>query len=310
MSDSIGLLPLIIYEAEVALYTLDALGDPLEEVFLGACPEGIELSDPFRSVLLEYHGEAHRREHHEDDEHFITLINVRAVSYADGGGSAPRVPTLRKNVRYGMVIVWWDPEKLVWIKRSYFSVTAAGGPEIDKSNITQQVRLRGEELVETAGRGSKPDLLPVRTGQVIYVSGDERTPLYDYNPADGSFTAIDSSLLSGRGLIDLTSEDELRFSVGSTEVLAADAGGSVTLASGMSFVGLGGSFNDDDPRLEFWVGNVRLAAISATKYAAPDFEETTAEPTSGLGRYMAIRNPMWIMTIGQRKTYAPGYTEM
>jgi hypothetical protein len=308
MSDSIGLLPLIIYEAELALYTLDSLGDPLEEVFLGACPEGIAMSDPFRSVLIEYHGEAHRREHHEEDEHFITLSNVRAVSYGDGGGSAPRVPTLRKNVRYGLVIVWWDPEKLVWIKRSYFSVTASGGPEIDPSNVTQSIRLRAEELVETAGRGSKPDLSPVRTGQVIYVSGDERTPLFEYDPGDGSFTLIDSSLLSGRGLIDLSEPTVVSVTVESTLAMTAAASG-ITLASGVSFVGLGGSFNDDDPRLEFWVGNVRLAALSATKFAAPDFEETAVEPTSGLGRFMTLKNTGWLSTIGQRKTYAPGFGE-
>lgn len=249
--------PLQVFDATFALYRVDANDEITgagSALFLGAAAEKASMSGEFTERPVARHGQRYQRVYHEDEVHRIEIENVRTVSAAE---SAPAAVELRRNERYALVVVWYDYDTEAWAKRTYLGVTAQP-VKISDNHIMQTIRLRAESLeTDTAGFGEKPSLDIARGGEVRYI-GDDTRVLYTYARDGRVFHTVDEDLLDGRATIEFSGGAMLVKFDGVLAMSAAAAGIEVA-----SLDATGATYSDDTPRLEFWMGGVRRASLTA-----------------------------------------------
>lgn len=291
--------PFTIYEADVALYAVDGLGVPVDQIWIGESQERLILDGNFQERAVEYHGAPSARIYHEAESYSVEIGNSWQH---DQSASKPRMPVLRRNQAYALVVVWFDRELGIWNKRLYGGVKAQP-LHIEGVAVEQTMRLRAETMVELAGIGDKPDLAFAIVGEVVYRNEDESTLLYTYDFDAQEFAVVDPARLIGRAELDFTTPDELNITIGGDLALrATDAGVQVN-----ELIGQGGTFLDDSPRLEFRRG-ARTAALSqGGRLAVANAVEQATSPA--IPGNIEMVNPGWLFSLSAPKAYAPEFLE-
>lgn len=295
--------PFTIFELHLALYALDQNGVPLNQVLLGAAPEACTFGQTYKTKDLEFPGLLYSREIPIDEEHTIELRNVHLQSMATG---APTVGFQAvRGARYTLVCAWYDRDVTAWIKRTYSGVTTRG-QKIEPDQIYQSLTFRAESLVEVGGFGSFPLLTPTTLGRVDYVNGAERVTLYAYNMDTAAFTPVDPALLAGRAAI----------TAGISSVAIAFNGGAPALTASVSAMTVGnfsevsGTLLAENPRLEFFAGSARIAALGASgSFVVPNLIEVSGNPQVLNGLQFFLSGGAWVMTIAPGVVYIPALFE-
>lgn len=293
MSASQDTQPFIVYQADFRVFTVDADGDPLARQFIGGSADEIEMSGEFVPRRVQYHGRARATEYHEDEMWSITVGNVRAVDYS--GTAAP--PRQVRNRELAIVVVWFDGELGLWVKRCYLGVKEQPA-HIEKRHLQQTLRYSAEEMREIAGTGAKPDFSLIRQGEVFYIGEEgEQILLYTYDPATRTFTEVDGDSIPALAEIATGVAGELTIEIGGDEALFANVDG---VRAG-EWLAVGGSFLEANAaRLEFWLGAKRCASVSVDQVAAPSLNEQASSPNSGVEFY----NPDWLFSLATDGAYA------
>ncbi len=285
--------PFTLLEAEFALFTVDADDQPLAEAYSGGCVDKSTLDGERKEVRLEYPGMPYGQVFHADEVHSIVLENLWLHEQMDGGLS--QMPALARNGRYQLAIVWQDLDALVWAKRIYTGVKAQPN-RVDDSR--QTLRLVAERLYEYAGTGMAPDVTAALPGTVVYVDGAQRVDLYYY--LGDAYSAL---LAPGWAEIDFSVTGAVTVRIGGDVALVAVAG----QLHATEFVALGGTFLDEEPRLEWWLGGVRLASLGQSGVLAmADIIEQGAAPVLDGFEH---DNPGWLFSLAGSKAYAPAFVE-
>lgn len=141
----------------------------------------------------------------------------------------------------------------------------------------------------------------IRLGQVYLVQDGRRTLLYLYSLGARRFTPIGDTTQAS---IHDGQADLVTIAIGGETVLSATPAGVEVTGE---IVALGGSALADDPRLEFWVGSVRCASLSAARLAVADVLESGAAPTGG--RNMAMGLDEWMFSFTGHRAVAPEFIE-
>lgn len=95
---------------------------------------------------------------------------------------------------------------------------------------------------------------------VVWVNGPERLVLFDYDPATHSFSETVSGISSGRASITRSGDTQLEISLQS--ILALRCQSDTLYINGLE--ALGGVAATESPRLEFMVGQTRVATLTKT----------------------------------------------
>jgi hypothetical protein len=295
--------PFLIHEADFALYLADSNGNAGSTVYMGGRLEDLQPETEFVSQRLDRHGDPFGNTIHVDERHRFTVKNLWALSRATGS-----MPKPRRNQKYIFVVRWFDPETTAWAKRSYFGVTADGQRlPSDGQVMRQNVPFTASFMIETSGRGTQPDLLPVTFGTLRYVSDTESIDLYEYDFDSGAYSVIDAARLSGRCAIV---EDTIKWQLVFAGNIIALKATSTDLQIG-ELTAVGGTFATGAvvPRIEWWNGPRRLASLTAAgELAVPDAEERDTDPTADAAFVIKV-NGAWCASIAPGRAYALEFNE-
>ena len=289
--------PLTLRDASTGLWVVGADDAPGAEVWVGRSPERLVLDGRYQERVLYYSGLAHGQCHHEDEEHTIELENVWLQ---DVSGAEARMPELQRGRRHQFVCVWEDRAAAVWTRRVYTGVTVQPNRVDD---FRQTLRLRAEQMFESTGTGPAPAPSATTAGRVTYVDGFERTDLYRYDFATETYEVIEAGRLAGRAEIDLSVAGECTIAFDGTPALQATA----ALCEVHEIRG-GGTFVDESPRLEWYRGTVRTAALSASGVLA--VVSVTEQPAApAVADDFAATSGAWLFSLSGAGAHAPEFAE-
>lgn len=299
--------PFSIHDAEFALYRADFQGNAISGsggLFLGGKIESLEPSAEFTKMRLDRHGDALGANYYSDEEHRFTVKNLWVMSRA--AQPANRVmptPSFRRNQQYVFVIRWLDPETQCWALRTYYGVTADGHRLTSADEIFhQELPFSARRMTELSGYLQPPSLAPVTTGFIRYISAAEDTAIYSYDFNSKVYTPIDPALLPGRASISIAA-DLLQVLFDAEIALRATNETGVHVTN-LSAVGgtfpLGAAF----PRIEFWIGASRVAAVTAAgELAVPEINEVTSHPGLTDPAFEFSLGGTWCLTVAQGAAY-------
>ena len=293
---------LTIHESAVALWR-ELPDGSFVRVAMDEKMERIVMSGDFAARPLQYQGSDKVGEYHEDETYVVEMVMPLALARGSSGVNA-HWPVLTRNVRYAMAIVWKDVHANVWWKRIYRGVHVAparteadggGGP---RAVLMNSLRLRAESMEDTFGSGAKPSLaVAVRSGIVKYRSATATLDIYSWDGESGDFTLLGEDLTDYVN-IDLSTPDEVSVSLDGDVVMQMDASG----LSAPGYVATGGTFAADVPAIEFWLGDRRMASVTATAFYAPALTNTA---TSDDAIIFANTDPLLKLTAPA--AWAPGF---
>lgn len=293
--------PFTLLEAHFALFAVDANDQPLTEVYVGGCVEKCTLDGERKEQRLEYPGLPSGRVYHADEVHSILLENVWLHDQVDASTDAPtgaRMPALARNGRYQLAIVWQDDEALVWAKRIYTGVTAQPNKVEDSM---QSLRLAAEAMFEFAGVGIAPAATAALPGVVKYVDGVQTVDLFYF---DFETKAYSAPLVAGLVEIDYGVPGAVTIRIGGDVALEASSG----QLRAAEFVATGGTFLDDEPRIEWWRNGARVASLSqGGVLATADLVEQGSDPAIA-GEFVHA-NPGWLFSLVNARAYAGNFVE-
>lgn len=128
---------------------------------------------------------------------------------------------------------------------------------------------------------------------VLWVNGAERLRLFDYNPLTRVFSENSPGISTGRATF--TNAGDNTFTISIQAAIAAVVDATRTLDASLALVeNMGAS---EEPRVEFWWGDARLACISKSGVVrAPWFTESA--PVAAAGRFQFYGNGSLAATIG------------
>lgn len=296
--------PLTLRDASTGLWVVGANDAPGAQVWVGRSPEKLVLGGSYQERVLYYPGRDHGQCYHEDEEHTIELENVWLQDVSSGPA---RMPVLERGRRHQFVCVWEDRAAAVWTRRVYTGVTVQPN-QVD--DFRQTLRLRAEQMFESTGTG--PASAPSATaapaasvaGRVTYVNGFERTDLYRYDFTTETYEVIEAGLLAGRAEIDLSVAGACTIAFAGTPALYATA----ALCEVREISAEGGTFLDESPRLEWYRGTARSAALSATGVlAVTNVAEQPAAPP--VADDFATAPGAWLFSLAKAGAYAPAFAE-
>lgn len=300
--------PFSIHDCEFALYLADDQGNPQtsSSVFLGGKIETLEPDLEFTKIRLDRHGDPLGRNYHTDEEHRFAVKNLWVMDRAGAAnGRAPYgMPSIRRNQQYVMVLRWFDQETQCWALRTYLGVTADGHRLTNNDQIFhQELPFTARQMNERSGFLLPPDLTPVTIGYVRYVTASEDTPVYTYDFATKILSGPSSSSLSFYRSSITIAADLLQISFAGVEALHA------TIETGVhvkDLTAVGGTFplGTAYPRLEFWIGNSRIAAITAAgELIVPEINEVTSKPVIAGPCFEFVLGATWVLALAQGAAY-------
>jgi len=287
--------PFTLHEAEFSLIAVSSNDQPLTVAYMGGCVEKCTLDGERKEQRLEFPGLRNGRVYHADEAHSIVLENLWLHDQVDTGA---RMPTLARNGRYQLTIIWQDEEALVWTKRVYTGVTAQPNRVEDSM---QTLRLAAEEMFEFAGVGIAPDASTPLPGVVKYADGVQTIDLFYFDFDTGMYSA---PLLEDLAEIDYGTPGAVTIRIGGVVALEASAG----ILRVAEFVATGGTFLDEAPRLEWWRNGARVASLSqGGVLATADLVEQGSDPAIA-GEFVHA-NPGWLFGLVNARAYAPEFVE-
>lgn len=288
-----------IWEGDAALYLSTDTNLPLgPAIFIGHCFERIDCAFQHTVRRRGFLGERYQQNYNEDEQHTIELRNAFQVS---GSGE---IKSLDRFARHILVIVWHDEEHRVWLRRTYFGVTVAAGQVGGETVIEDATTLNAERFIAAPDADEWPTLEPdTLGGQVDYVKGAVRIPLYSYNGA-GEFVALPSQ---DDALGRIFEEDGvgLKFEIEGEAAMLVDDMGIVVAA----LIATGGSFFDTSlAKLDFRTGGVRVATlVKDGTLAVPTASNATVAP--GGPTDIELRpDGVWAASLGEGRTSAKSFT--
>jgi hypothetical protein len=233
-------------------------------------------------------------------------MNRSGSSY--GGSPGQTMPRVIRNQQYVFVIRWFDSEVGTWALRTYYGVTADGHALVQNDQVYHQdVPFSARRMTERSGLSSPPDLSAVTTGSLRYVSTTETRDIYSYDFNSGLFTVIDPAALTGRAQI-VVDASKWELQIEGTPAFRVTSSGVVV----NELSAIGGTFllGTVYPRVEFWIGPSRIAAIGKSgELALPEWEETDTEPSLSLPAFRILVNANWAASFAQGKGYSPSFVE-
>lgn len=125
-------IPWVLAEGVLTLYLADALGNPVQEVWMGARVEGLEASGNIEEIESTPSGAAYDEFEQLGESHEIRIDRIWVVRAGD------RADFRAQRGRYAMVIYHEDRVTGVWQRRTYYFVT------------TKQLNLKSNGLMEYA----------------------------------------------------------------------------------------------------------------------------------------------------------------
>lgn len=278
-----------VFEAEVAIYPSD-INDAVTggSIFYAEWIERVTLTRNYEVKERAFLGRLYRENYNADESHVIELEAAMQV------GALGELKQLDRFGRYVVVIVWFDEEAQVWLKRSYYGVTDATEQAAGEA-VYEKATLRAERVVKTTGRNEWPTLEPEsQFGTVYYVRGHSRQALYGYGAGKVFFELPTADATKGQ--IVLASGTLSMFIEGQLALQASPSG---TLVN--NIIAIGATYYDTpDATLEFDINGVRVATLGKDgTLAVPDITEANSAP--GLATDVELRVPpvsAWAGSIG------------
>lgn len=227
--------PFILEEATIRLKVGDENG---EEVWIGACAQGLTLSSDLEERKIQIPGQRFTEVDHEDESHVIEIENVWLMK--TDGPDLPVMPLMQRNRLFALVIDWTDEESGNQNRRYYQNVTWRAQRVGDRA--MQNITFRASALAEYPGFET-----------VYYISGSKVIPVYRYHPTTQTFTSLDDTGLA-----------EIRKSAGKVEIFIEDVRALLADADRVlinSLQAWGITTVPVSPRLEFLL-NSRVASLT------------------------------------------------
>ena len=285
------------------MYLADAAGNASStDVWMGGCLEDLTPEATFESVRMAAHGDPYGRDYHVDESHVIAIQNLWVLE-----ARQLVMPSIRRNQQYVMVIRWLDEATEAWCKRTYYGVTGMfQGLSVVEETFYENLKFGARRMEEFAGYMNPPDLTVSKVGQLRYVTASDSVVLYSYDFGGGVFAVVDPALLAGRAEIE-TGVGEWKLLFGASVAMRVTADGLEV----KTLTAAGGTFPQADayPRVEFWDGPRRFAALTAAgELCAPHVAEAEEDP--GLADDFAIAvGGDWAASIAAGKVYAKGFSD-
>ncbi len=254
-----------LFEADVSLYPAGPGDEPALDtpVWIGACAERLRISGDFIVAETRPVGRRYPKRHPLVLQHQISIGRVWVQEWDTLETFNPT------NGRFVLDIVWWQEnvgavadEEDLWKRRTYYGVTIRQD-ELESNDLnstagqfSENQVFDAEYYVETGGSGTPPALSATIPMRVDYRGADGTVTLYTYDPDTKLFTETAAGITAGRASINYG---------GASTTILFGAFPSLQLNSGevlyASFMAGAAPTITDQPRLEFWRGNARLATL-------------------------------------------------
>lgn len=254
----------ILGDATLTLYAADEAGAPIlaTPIWFGACAENIAIRQNWIGVETRPTGRRH--------PHRRALVSQWSIDIA-------RVWTLQKSALddfepgpgpYVLDVVW-EEEAGYWHRLVFYGVTptsrefASGAPD---ERMTDGQQWDAEYAEPSSGQNTPPAVSSSVPLSLQWVGSDGTFTLYAHNATSGNFTESSAGITTGRATAAYTPSDqsgkfEILFASGSTVALRVTSG--QVLEVGTLVVGAPGAA--DVPRVDFVVGNARVASVTLAK---------------------------------------------
>ncbi|HEY1171045.1 MAG TPA: hypothetical protein VGH19_06700 [Verrucomicrobiae bacterium] len=273
-----------LLEAKVALYRLDAEGQPLlaYPVWRLSSAERLQMVQTPIEVETWPTGRENPHVRLTGMRHDIDIGRVWELNR-----SQPLDLPLDLDGRYVLVIGWTEEGKRpVWHSKTYYGVTEKRR-EIDQRAERGALKpdngfhFRAESMVPNGGAGifnfPEPTLPPL---YVQWVNGSESLRLFEYNPTTKTFSESQTGLATGRASIG---NAPFNVQIQSTQAWWV-ADGVLTCHDLVEDAGIAPS---EKPRLEFWRGTRRLATVGKAGLVRV-FELTEATPSASASKFQFL----------------------
>lgn len=286
--------PFTIYEAEVAVYAADRLGQVAGDLLfeVEGVLEGLSLEVAYATRRIEAHGEPYVRRYHEDEEHKLVLRDLHRVRRLDS-----RVFTPARNQSVILVARFIDGATGAWMKRTYFGGKFSGQQIALDPVAAVSLPFEAARMSESSGLAEPPALTPSAIGTVRYVDAFGTVALYTYDFDTHALAALDASLLAGRAAI-AEAGGAIRISFAGVDAVVITSDGIACKA----FSAVGGTSPIQTaavPRLEFWDAFSRMAVVTAAgELAVTNAAEVDAAPSG-------VNDFSWAPGGGWAASFAP-----
>lgn len=252
---------LTLLEATLTLYPANAIGEPMldQPLWMGTPAHDLSVRDRWIKVQTRPSGSKFPRNRPLVPQFEISIGRLWALPLSQLAGFIP------DRGRYVLDIVWREEDTDDWHREVFYGVTISERDRAARDRdgeFTENQVFDAEYFVGTNGVGTPPAIPPTLTYSVRYVSASENLELYGYNPDTDLFTESAGSPTTTRATLTYTPDHtgyfDVLFAGNVTPSLRVNAAGQVEVYA----LRQGSPTQADMPRVEFWYGQNRVAAVT------------------------------------------------
>lgn len=265
------LVTFTLLECTLTLYPVQADGTLGSAIWSGTAAENLTCRGRWISVETRPTGSAHPKTHPLVAQYSISIGRLFAVLDSTVMGF------VADHQEYVLDVTWTDEDSLQWHRRTFYGVRVATQDQRSRGmaeGFDEDQEFTAEYFVPSSGQGVAPTADVPSNPLVVYWRGNDGW-LALYTHADGVYTAVDESLLTGRASVAADGSG-FTFATGGT-VLSTSAGG-ITVPALVDVL------PSTLPRLEFYRGRNLLAALGVTYFWCRNFSDGTL-PAGAAGQF-------------------------
>ncbi len=263
---SMGWTAWSLIESVLTLYPANADGTPdLDSpVWSGVPAQNLRVADRWIKVETRPTGAAYPKKHPLLPQFEISIERVWALYLDNLEGIIPDENT------YVLDIVWTDEDSGNWHRETFYGVTIGDRNRASKNEdggFTEELAFDAQYYIRDGGQGSAPAIAATLPMQIVYVDASGVSlPLYNYNPANQTFSETQSGVSASRAIIAYTPDAngprgtlQIEFIAAGYPILWLDETGATWTFNLVA----GAPTRSVVPRLDFYIGTDRVASLDA-----------------------------------------------
>jgi hypothetical protein len=309
MQTTLNTFALTLAEGVVCLYPANADGsaNTASPIWTGAPAENLTVRERWVKVETRPSGARYPRNHPLIPKYEVSIARVWVLQELNPAG------LVTSYNEYVLDIVWTDEDTGDWHRETLYNVTISERSRASRNideGFTDELMFDAEYMTPPqGGTGSAPTITSTVPMVVQWVGPDGTFPLYTYDSTSHNFTEAVAGISAERAVLAYNPTNQ-------SGVFTAQFNGSMAAALEVAANGgldvteiyQGAPDLTQVPRLDFMVGNLRVASLtSAGRLYAASFEDGT--PEAGTGLFEIYCGAGLALTIGAAGVVADYYYE-